>query len=249
MRILTILLYLLSISLSQPTLPLYLNQTVTLTSKLLLKHNAILSPLCWVCLHLRQVVNLAFPVSLWNWVTLPAGVSIREAPGIQENDPSGGNEHLPGRCHQINQKLLPNTKPPQRPITTPVQTNLKLAYQVPLCITCKSHPAHPQVGTCPPSYCNTTILLQNPTTHRNIKISGSNYFRLSDPPTFSGDLHKIPTTASQYCVGRDIMLSQNTKYSFPANDTCKQVPTPANTGLFLHSQLRTLSLKIPNTMD
>jgi hypothetical protein len=67
------------------------------------------------------------------------------------NDLSRGNKHL--RNSFLTLKL------PQRPITTPVHTDLKLAYQAPLYIAHKSHPSHPQVGTLPPSYCNTTILL------------------------------------------------------------------------------------------
>jgi hypothetical protein len=108
------------------------------------------------------------------------------------NDSSRANEHFPGRCHQRirNSFLTPNL--PQRPVTSPVQTDLKLAYQAPLCISCKFHASHPQVGTLPPSYCNITILLQNPSAHRKLKISGPDYFRHSDPPSFSDDLPPLP---------------------------------------------------------
>jgi hypothetical protein len=200
MRIVTILLHLFPTSLSLPTLPLYLNQTVTLASKLL-DRNTTLSPPCWVCLHLQQLANLAFPVSLHNWVISLAGVSIWKAPNIRRMPLAEGmNIFLVGAIKQIKNSFL-TLKPPQRLITNPVQTDLTLAYQASLCITHRSNPSHPRVGTLPPSYCNTTILLQNPTAPRNVKISGLDYLRLSDPPTFSGDLNKIPTMSSQYCVG------------------------------------------------
>jgi hypothetical protein len=159
-------------------------------------------------------------------------MSIKEAPGIR-----GRCLFLVGAIKEIRTSFPhKNLKPPQKPITTPVQTNLKLAYQAPLCISHISQPSHQQVGSLPPSHCNTTILLQNPTAHRNIKISGPNYFRLSDPSTFSGDLHKIPTTTSQYCMGGDIKLFQNVNtHSLPM--------TPANIRLFFCSQLWTLSLE------
>jgi hypothetical protein len=50
-------------------------------------------------------------------------------------------------------------------------------------------------------------------------------------------------------VGQDVNVFQNTKYLFPANDTCKQIPTPANNRLFLHSQCGTLSLETQNAAD
>jgi hypothetical protein len=109
------------------------------------------------------------------------------------NNSNRGNEHFPGKVPS--EKLeTPSLTPklPQRSITSPVQTDLKLAYQSPLCISHKSHASHPQVGTLPLSYCNITILLQNPSAHRNLKVSGPDYFRHSDPPSFSDDLPAPP---------------------------------------------------------